>query len=73
MGAAGVVFIDRSDRRAAIETLKPLVEAMRSEGKSLVIAPGRTRAPTRKLGAFKKGGFPCRDSIRRADCASGHP
>ena len=57
MGAAGVVFIDRSDRHAAIETMKPLVEAMRSEGKSLVIAPEGTRAPTRKLGAFKKGGF----------------
>ena len=37
--------------------MKPLVEAMRSEGKSLVIAPEGTRAPTRKLGAFKKGGF----------------
>ena len=57
MGAAGVVFIDRSDRHAAIETMKPLVEAMRSEGKNLVIAPEGTRAPTRKLGAFKKGGF----------------
>ena len=57
MGAAGVVFIDRSDRHAAIETMKPLVEAMRREGKSLVIAPEGTRAPTRKLGAFKKGGF----------------
>ena len=57
MGAAGVVFIDRSDRRAAIETMKPLVKAMREEKKSLVIAPEGTRAPTRKLGAFKKGGF----------------
>ena len=34
MGAAGVVFIDRSDRHAAIETMKPLVEAMRGEGKA---------------------------------------
>ena len=57
MGAAGVVFIDRSDRHAAIETMKPLVEAMRHDGKSLVIAPEGTRTPTRKLGAFKKGGF----------------
>ena len=57
MGAAGVVFIDRSDRKAAIETMKPLVHAMQEEGKSLVIAPEGTRAPTRKLGAFKKGGF----------------
>ena len=57
MGASGVVFIDRSDRKAAIETMKPLVHAMQEEGKSLVIAPEGTRAPTRKLGAFKKGGF----------------
>ncbi len=57
MGAAGVVFIDRSDRKAAIETMKPLVRAMLDERKSLVIAPEGTRAPTRKLGAFKKGGF----------------
>jgi putative phosphoserine phosphatase/1-acylglycerol-3-phosphate O-acyltransferase len=57
MGAAGVVFIDRSDRTAAIETMKPLVHALQEERKSLVIAPEGTRAPTRKLGAFKKGGF----------------
>ena len=57
MGAAGVVFIDRSDRRAAIETMQPLVKAMQEEKQSLVIAPEGTRAPTRKLGAFKKGGF----------------
>ena len=30
---------------------------MQKEKKSLVIAPEGTRAPTRKLGAFKKGGF----------------
>lgn len=57
MGAAGVVFIDRSDRKAAIETMQPLVSAMQQDRKSLVIAPEGTRAPTRKLGAFKKGGF----------------
>ena len=57
MGASGVVFIDRSDRKAAIETMKPLVHAMQEEGKSLVIAPEGTRSPTRKLGAFKKVGF----------------
>lgn len=57
MGAAGVVFIDRGDRQAAIETMKPIVQAMRGENKSLVIAPEGTRAPTRKLGAFKKGPF----------------
>ena len=57
MGAAGVVFIDRSDRSKAIESMAPLASAMREEGQSLVIAPEGTRAPTRKLAPFKKGGF----------------
>ncbi|MDG0992435.1 MAG: HAD-IB family hydrolase [Luminiphilus sp.] len=57
MGAAGVVFIDRSDRSKAIESMAPLATAMREEGQSLVIAPEGTRAPTRKLAPFKKGGF----------------
>lgn len=57
MGAAGTVFIDRSNPRKAIESMRPLVTAMKDEGKSLVIAPEGTRMPTRKLGTFKKGGF----------------
>ena len=57
MGAAGVVFIDRSDRNKAIESMAPLATAMREDGQSLVIAPEGTRAPTRKLAPFKKGGF----------------
>ena len=36
--------------------MKPLVNAMRDERKSLVIAPEGTRR-RRGLGAFKKGGF----------------
>jgi len=55
-GAAGVVFIDRSDREKAIEALKPAVEALR-QGVSLVIAPEGTRSPTPRLGRFKKGAF----------------
>ena len=57
MGALGVVFIDRSNREAAINAMAPVVKTMKEEGKSLVLAPEGTRAPTRKLGAFKKGGF----------------
>ena len=57
MGLAGIVFIDRSDRSKAIDSMKPLVAAMREQGKSMVIAPEGTRTPTPKLAPFKKGGF----------------
>ena len=54
--AAGVVFIDRSDPKAAIEALAPAVQALR-QGRSLVIAPEGTRSPTPRLGRFKTGAF----------------
>jgi putative phosphoserine phosphatase/1-acylglycerol-3-phosphate O-acyltransferase len=57
MGYAGTIFIDRSDRERAIESMKPLITAMREQRKSLVIAPEGTRTPSRKLAPFKKGGF----------------
>ena len=53
---AGTVFIDRSDRRKAIEALRPAIAALR-DGTSLVIAPEGTRSVTPRLGAFKKGAF----------------
>jgi putative phosphoserine phosphatase/1-acylglycerol-3-phosphate O-acyltransferase len=53
---AGVVFVDRTDTRQAIEALKPAVDALR-EGRSLAIAPEGTRSPTPRLGRFKKGAF----------------
>jgi putative phosphoserine phosphatase/1-acylglycerol-3-phosphate O-acyltransferase len=55
-GAAGVVFIDRSNRDKAIEAMQPAVEALR-QGMSLVIAPEGTRSTTPRLGRFKKGAF----------------
>jgi len=54
--AAGVVFIDRTNSKRAIEALKPAVDALK-EGRSLVIAPEGTRSPTPRLGRFKKGAF----------------
>lgn len=57
MGMAGTVFIDRSDREKAIESMQPLIAAMKDQGKSMVIAPEGTRTPTPKLAPFKKGGF----------------
>jgi len=53
----GVVFIDRADGKSAINAMKPLVDAMRKDGKSVVIAPEGTRTVSRTLAPFKKGPF----------------
>ena len=57
MELGGVVFIDRADGKSAINAIKPLVDAMRKEGKSVVLAPEGTRSATDKLAPFKKGAF----------------
>ncbi|MCB1690780.1 MAG: HAD-IB family hydrolase [Halioglobus sp.] len=57
MELGGVVFIDRADGKSAINAMQPLVDAMRKEGKSVVIAPEGTRTVSPKLAPFKKGAF----------------
>ncbi|TDG15418.1 HAD-IB family hydrolase [Seongchinamella unica] len=57
MEFGGVVFIDRADSKSAIESIAPLVDAMRNEGRSVVLAPEGTRTVSPKLAPFKKGGF----------------
>lgn len=57
LSIGGAVFVDRKDRSKAIESLKPVVDAIRKDGLSVVIAPEGTRSPTPKLGTFKKGAF----------------
>jgi len=54
---AGTIFIDRENSASAIEAMKPLVDAMRNQGKSVAISPEGTRSITPKLAAFKKGPF----------------
>jgi putative phosphoserine phosphatase / 1-acylglycerol-3-phosphate O-acyltransferase len=49
-------FIDRSNSRSAIETMRPAVDRLRL-GMSVVIAPEGTRSLTPRLGRFKKGAF----------------
>ena len=56
MKAAGVIFIDRSNRAKAIEAMKPAIEALQ-KGISIAIAPEGTRSKDRTLGKFKKGAF----------------
>jgi len=54
---AGTIFIDRQNSASAIEAMKPLVDAMRNQGKSVAIAPEGTRSITPRLAPFKKGPF----------------
>jgi putative phosphoserine phosphatase / 1-acylglycerol-3-phosphate O-acyltransferase len=53
----GVVMIDRADAKGAIEAMSPLVDTMKKEGKSVVLAPEGTRTVSPKLAPFKKGAF----------------
>ena len=57
MEAAGVVLIDRKNTTSAIDAMKPLVDAMRVEGKSVCLSPEGTRAVSPRLSEFKKGAF----------------
>jgi putative phosphoserine phosphatase/1-acylglycerol-3-phosphate O-acyltransferase len=57
MEMGGVVMIDRADSRGAIDAMKPLIDAIRKEGKSVVLAPEGTRTVSPRLLPFKKGAF----------------
>ena len=54
---AGTVFVDRANTADAIKAMEPLVDAIRKDGRSIVIAPEGTRTLSPKLGPFKKGAF----------------
>ena len=53
----GLVFIDRADGKSAVNTMKPLIDVIRNEGKSVVIAPEGTRSVSPTMASFKKGAF----------------
>lgn len=57
MELGGTVLIDRDNATSAIEAMQPLVDVMREEGKSVVMAPEGTRTVSPKLAPFKKGAF----------------
>ena len=57
MEAGGVVMIDRENSSSAIEAMQPLVDVMRKDGKSVVLAPEGTRTISPRLNPFKKGAF----------------
>ncbi len=54
--ALGAIFVDRSDKKKAIEAMKPAIGALKN-GISVVIAPEGTRSGSKELGGFKKGAF----------------
>jgi len=56
MQEAGIVFVDRADRAAAIEALAS-AEALFAEGTSVWIAAEGSRSRDGRLHPFKKGGF----------------
>ncbi len=56
MFIAGHIFIDRSNKKKAIESLNKAAKKIKA-GKSVVMYPEGTRSRTGEVGAFKKGAF----------------
>ena len=56
MWVAGHIFIDRSNKKKAIKSLKIASQKIRS-GKSVVMYPEGTRSKDGSVGTFKKGAF----------------
>ncbi len=57
MEYGGTVLIDRDNTSSALEAMRPLVDVMRKEGRSVCMAPEGTRSTSTNLGRFKKGAF----------------
>ena len=57
MEFSGTVLIDRSNTRAAVESLQQLKGVIEKEGRSVLIAPEGTRTVSDRLAPFKKGAF----------------
>ena len=54
--AMGAIFIDRSDKKKALASMKNAAEILKN-GTSVAIAPEGTRSGCKELGIFKKGAF----------------
>lgn len=57
MKMGGTVLIDRENSKSAVDAMKPLIDVMLKEGRSVCIAPEGTRSTSTNLGRFKKGAF----------------
>ncbi len=56
MFIAGHIFVDRSNRRKAVQSLKDAANKIRS-GKNVILFPEGTRSETGEMGTLKKGAF----------------
>jgi len=56
MNAAGMIFVDRSNREKAIKSMKEAGEAI-NQGRNIITFPEGTRSKDGNIGAFKKGTF----------------
>ena len=57
MQIGGTVLIDRENSASALEAMKPLVDVLQKEGRSVCVAPEGTRSTSTTVGRFKKGAF----------------
>ena len=54
---AGMVFIDRSNRNKAMQSMREAGEKAKSQNKNIVAFPEGSRTKTGKMGQFKRGTF----------------
>lgn len=54
---AGMIFIDRSDKDKAMQSMKEAGEKAKSQGKNVVSFPEGSRSKTGEIGMFKRGTF----------------
>lgn len=57
MQIGGTVLIDRENSKSAVDAMRPLVDVLQNDGRSVCIAPEGTRSTSTNLGRFKKGAF----------------
>ena len=57
VGACGHIYIDRSDRQKAMESLDRARKRLEEDGPTVIMFPEGTRSATGEVKAFKKGAF----------------